>query len=469
MPLLKIHNNLDTNITDNEKFEIPNILNGDYLKSPKLKELGFSENKKYMPGGVNSPVRAFKAVGGEPFITERAEGAIITTTDGRKLIDFVGSWGPAIMGHNHPVIKAAIQEALDKGTGFGTPNTYELPLAKKIIELVPSIEKIRMVNSGTEATMSAIRLARGYTGRDKIIKFSGCYHGHSDGLLVKAGSGALTFGNPDSAGVPKSLACETLILPFNDIEALEKTFNQLPEQIAAVILEPYPANCGLILPIPGYFQNLRNLCTAHGTLLIFDEVMTGFRISLGGVQEKDNISPDLTTLAKIIGGGLPAAAFGGKAEIMNYLAPDGPVYQAGTLSGNPLAMAAGFAALELLQKTMPYERLNKMGLMIKEAILQGAKERDIPIQVSQVGSMFSFFFSEKPVLNYEDVLATKSTYFKHVFKFALDNGVFLPPSPFETCFISTAHEGPIIKQGAEVLYQAIKSIPPPPTRNAVQQ
>lgn len=418
----------------------------------------FEEGKKYIPGGVNSPVRAFKAVGGEPFITERADGAIITTTEGKKYIDFVGSWGPAIMGHNHPVIKASILEALDKGTSFGTPNTYELLLAKKIIDFIPSIEKIRMVNSGTEATMSAIRLARGYTSRDKIIKFSGCYHGHSDGLLVKAGSGALTFGNPDSAGVPKSYASETLILPFNNIEEIEKTFSQLPDQIAAIILEPYPANCGLILPIPGYLQKLREICTKYGTLLIFDEVMTGFRIGLTGVQGKENITPDLTTLAKIIGGGFPVAAFGGKAEIMDYLAPDGPVYQAGTLSGNPIGMAAGLAALELLEQEMPYDSLNKMGIIIKEAILQGAKEKGIPIQVPQVGSMFSFFFTDKPVLNYDDVLATNSSSFKQVFKYALDKDLFLPPSAFETCFISTAHEGEIIEKSAEILYQSIKSI-----------
>lgn len=418
----------------------------------------FEESKKYIPGGVNSPVRAFKAVGGEPFTTERADGAIITTTEGVKLIDFVGSWGPAILGHNHPGIRAAIQEALDKGTSFGTPNTYELRLAKKIIELVPSVEKIRMVNSGTEATMSAIRLARGYTGRDKIIKFAGCYHGHSDGLLVKAGSGALTFGNPDSAGVPKSYAAETIVLPFNSVEALERTFSQLPDQIAAVILEPYPANCGLLFPIPGYLKKLRELCTTNRTVMILDEVMTGFRVGLGGAQEREGICPDLTTFAKIIGGGLPAAAFGGRAEIMDYLSPEGPVYQAGTLSGNPLAMAAGLKALELLEKEMPYERLNKMGLIIKEAILKGAKEKGIAIQVPQVGSMFSFFFSEKPVLNMDDVLATKSEYFNRVFRYTLDHGVFLPPSAFETCFISTAHEGEFIKKSAEVIYNAIISL-----------
>lgn len=418
----------------------------------------FEEGKKYIPGGVNSPVHAFKAVGGEPFVTERADGAIISTTEGKKLIDFVGAWGPAILGHNHPAIRAAIEEALEKGTGYGTPNNYALRLAEKIVALVPSIEKIRMVSSGTEATMSAIRVARGYTGRDKIIKFSGCYHGHSDGLLVKAGSGALTFGNPDSAGVPKSYASETIVLPFNDIEVLEKTFHQFSDQIAAVILEPYPANCGLIFPIPGYLKKLRELCTTNRTVMILDEVMTGFRVALGGAQEREGIRPDLTTFAKIMGGGLPAAAFGGKAEIMDYLSPEGPVYQAGTLSGNPLAMAAGLKALELLEKEMPYERLNKMGLRVKEAILMGAKEKGIAIQVPQVGSMFSFFFSDKPVLNMDDVLASKSEHFKRVFKYALDHGVFLPPSAFETCFISTSHEGELIENGSEIIYKAIKSL-----------
>ncbi|OAI51110.1 glutamate-1-semialdehyde aminotransferase [Opitutia bacterium SCGC AG-212-L18] len=423
-----------------------------------LKENLFEECKKHIPGGVNSPVHAFKAVEGEPFITESAEGAIIKTTEGEELIDFVGAWGPAIFGHNHPEIRRAIEEALCKGTGYGTPNTYALLLAKKIIELVPSIEKIRMVSSGTEATMSAIRVARGYTGRDKIIKFSGCYHGHSDGLLVKAGSGALTFGNPDSAGVPKSYAAETLVLPFNNLAALEECFDKFNDQIAAVILEPYPANCGLLFPIPNYLKNLRQLCTQHKTVLIFDEVMTGFRVALGGAQEREGICPDLTTFAKIIGGGLPAAAFGGKAEIMDRLSPDGPVYQAGTLSGNPLAMAAGLKSLELLEETMPYENLNKMGLFIKNTILQASKEKGIPMQVPQVGSMFSFFFSEKPVLNLDDVLATKSNYFKQVFQYALNHGVFLPPSPFETCFISAAHQGSFIQQAAEVIYKAVKSL-----------
>lgn len=418
----------------------------------------FQEGLRYIPGGVNSPVRAFKAVGGEPFVVERGDGAIIWSVDGRDFIDFVGTWGPAIFGHNDLRIREAIVEALDKGTSFGMPTVYELRLAKKIVELVPSIEKIRMVNSGTEATMSAIRLSRGYTGRDKIIKFSGCYHGHSDGLLVKAGSGGLTFGNPDSAGVPRSYASETIILPFNDSGAIEESFSRFPGQIAAVILEPYPANCGLILPVPGFLKAVREICTANGAVMILDEVMTGFRVALGGAQEIEGIVPDLTTFAKIIGGGLPAAAFGGRAEIMDYLSPDGPVYQAGTLSGNPLAMAAGIKALELLERERPYECLEEMGGYIKNAILEAARERGIAMQVPQVGSMFSFFFSEKAVLNMDDVLATKSEYFKKVFKYVLDRGVFLPPSPFETCFISTAHEGDIIARSAEIIYNAIKAL-----------
>ena len=424
----------------------------------KISEKLFEESKQYIPGGVNSPVRSFNAVGGMPFITERADGATLTTIEGKTYIDFVGTWGPAILGHNHPIIRGAIEEALNKGTSFGTTNVYEIQLAKKIVELVPSIEKVRMVNSGTEATMSAIRLARGYTGRDKIVKFAGCYHGHSDGLLVKAGSGALTFGNPDSAGVPKAYASETLILPYNDVAALEDVFEKLGSEIACVIVEPYPANCGLILPEAGYLQQLRDICTKHGALLIFDEVMTGFRVGLGGVQAREEVLPDLTTLAKIIGGGLPVGAFGGKAEIMDYLAPLGPVYQAGTLSGNPLAMAAGLAALEILDEEQPYARLNNMGVMVKEAILKGAEERGIAIQVPQVGSMFSMFFTDKPVKNYEEAIQSNKEQFNQVFKYALDNGVFLAPSAFETCFISTAHEGDIIEKAAEVLYKAVKSI-----------
>jgi len=421
------------------------------------KEL-FEAAKKFIPGGVNSPVRAFRSVKGTPFTTEKAEGAFLYTVDGEKLIDFVGTWGPAIHGHNEPSIKKAIEAALEKGTSFGTPNPYEVVMAEKIVSIVPSIEKVRMVNSGTEATMSAIRLARGYTGRDKIIKFAGCYHGHVDSLLVKAGSGALTFGNPDSAGIPKAFANETIVLPYNDVEELTATFKEYGNELAGVILEPYPANCGLIFPDEGYLQTLRDLCTENGTVLIFDEVMTGFRVALGGVQEREGITPDLTALGKIIGGGLPVGAFGGKAEIMDKLSPVGPVYQAGTLSGNPLAMAAGICSLEMLQEKMPYDVLDKMGSALTNAVKEEAKKKGIALQMPQVGSMYAFFFTEKPVRNFEDVMASETELFKKVFKYALDKGVFLPPSPYETCFISTAHEGEAIEKATEVLCEAIKAL-----------
>ena len=310
----------------------------------------FERAKQLIPGGVNSPVRAFRSVGGAPFFTERAEGAHLHTADGKDLIDFVCTWGPAIHGHNDPDVRAAISQALEKGTSFGTPNPYEVEMAELIVEMVPSIEKVRMCNSGTEATMSAIRLARGYTKRDKIIKFAGCFHGHVDSLLVKAGSGALTLGNPDSAGIPASFAAETIVVEYNDADAIRAAFETHSGEIAALIVEPFPANCGFILPDQGYLALLRDLCYQHDTVLIFDEVMTGFRLAPGGVQERVSVTPDLTCLGKIIGGGLPVGAFGGKAEIMDQIAPLGPVYQAGTLSGNPLAMAAGIAALKKLKR-----------------------------------------------------------------------------------------------------------------------
>ncbi|MFZ9682684.1 MAG: glutamate-1-semialdehyde 2,1-aminomutase, partial [Cephaloticoccus sp.] len=317
----------------------------------------FARAQHLIPGGVNSPVRAFRSVGGAPFFVKSAQGATLTTADDRELIDFVCTWGPAIHGHNHPRIKAAIAAALEHGTSFGTPNPYEVEMAELIVRFFPSIQKVRMCNSGTEATMSAIRLARGFTRRDKIIKFAGCYHGHSDSLLIKAGSGALTHGNPDSAGVPASFARETVVLPYNNVAALEAAFAANPEQIAGVILEPYCGNVGFIIPDAGYLQAVREITAQHGALLIFDEVMTGFRLARGGVQELEGITPDLTTLGKIIGGGLPVGAFGGRADIMDCLAPTGPVYQAGTLSGNPLAMAAGIASLRLLDELNPYARL----------------------------------------------------------------------------------------------------------------
>jgi glutamate-1-semialdehyde 2,1-aminomutase len=419
----------------------------------------FEKALKLMPGGVNSPVRAFRSVGGTPFFTERADGCRLHTVDGDTLIDYVCTWGPAIHGHNPREIREAVAKALEHGTSFGTPNPYEVTMAELLIEIVPSLEKVRMCNSGTEATMSAIRLARGFTGRDKIIKFAGCYHGHVDSLLVKAGSGALTFGNPDSAGIPASFAGETLVLPFNDQDALTEAFATHGENIAAVILEPYPANCGLIPPKDGYLQFLRNLCTEKGSLLIFDEVMTGFRIAPGGVQEKEGVTPDLTALGKIIGGGLPVGAFGGRADVMGHLAPEGPVYQAGTLSGNPLAMAAGIAALKKLQEhPNNYEVLDMAGSCIAEALLEAASSKGIPLQVPQRGSMFCLFFSETPVTNFEEALASNADHYKKLFRYSLDNGVYLAPSAFETGFISTAHDRAAIEKTVDVLTAGIRAL-----------
>jgi len=400
----------------------------------------FERAKKVIPGGVNSPVRAFRSVGGTPFFTKQAKGCHLTTADVQTLLDYVCTWGPAIHGHDHPLIREAIAKALQHGTSFGTPGPDEVEMAELLARIVPSVEKVRMCNSGTEATMSSIRLARGFTGKSKIIKFAGCYHGHVDSLLVKAGSGALTFGNPDSAGIPESFAQETIVLPYNDLDAVSHAFAQTEEGIAAIIVEPYPANCGFILPEEGYLEGLRTLCSKNNAVLIFDEVMTGFRTALGGVQEKTGVTPDLTAMGKIIGGGLPVGAFGGKAEIMDYLAPLGPVYQAGTLSGNPLAMAAGIASLKLLLDSNPYENLNALGKQLAEGVKAIAQERSIPLQVPQVGSMYCLFFSEEPVLNFEQALASDGQLFNKLFQSCLKNGVYLPPSAYETCFISTSHQ-----------------------------
>jgi len=400
----------------------------------------FERAKKTIPGGVNSPVRAFRSVGGTPFFTKQAQGCHLTTVDDQKLLDYVCTWGPAIHGHDHPIIREAISGALNRGTSFGTPGPDEVEMAELLVDIVPSVEKVRMCNSGTEATMSSIRLARGFTGKSKIIKFAGCYHGHVDSLLVKAGSGALTFGNPDSAGIPESFAKETIVLPYNDLPAVEHAFSETEEGIAAIIVEPYPANCGFILPGQGYLEGLRKLCTENKAVLIFDEVMTGFRLGLGGVQERTGVIPDLCAMGKIIGGGLPVGAFGGKSEIMDFLAPLGPVYQAGTLSGNPLAMAAGIASLKLLQESTPYNHLEELGSKLASGILGIAQEYSIPLQVPQVGSMYCLFFSEKPVANFEDALASNGELFNKLFQHCLKNGVYLPPSAYETCFISAAHK-----------------------------
>jgi glutamate-1-semialdehyde 2,1-aminomutase len=399
----------------------------------------FTKAKKLIPGGVNSPVRAFRSVGGTPFFTKKASGCRLTTADDKELIDYVCTWGPAIHGHDHPKIREAIANALSNGTSFGTPGPAEVEMAELLVEVVPSVQKVRMCNSGTEATMSAIRLARGYTGKDKIIKFAGCYHGHVDSLLVKAGSGALTLGNPDSAGIPKSLAKETVVLPFNDTQAVEQAFKSQPDQIAAIIVEPFPANCGLILPLPGYLESLRRICTENNAVLIFDEVMTGFRLGIGGVQELTNVIPDLTAMGKIIGGGLPVGAFGGKSEIMDQLAPLGPVYQAGTLSGNPLAMAAGIASLKMLRDDAPYKHLENTGQQLAKGLQDIAHDKGVPLQIPQIGSMYCLFFSEEKVNNFEQAISCNHMSFNSVFHKMIEHGVYLPPSSYETCFISTKH------------------------------
>jgi glutamate-1-semialdehyde 2,1-aminomutase len=423
-----------------------------------LSESLFARARQLIPGGVNSPVRAFRSVGGAPFFVKAARGATLITADDRELIDFVCTWGPAIHGHNHPRIKAAIAAALENGTSFGTPNPSEVEMAELIVQFVPSIQKVRMCNSGTEATMSAIRLARGFTRRDKIIKFSGCYHGHSDSLLMKAGSGALTHGHPDSAGVPASFAAETVVLPYNDRAAIEAAFAANPGQLACVIIEPYCGNVGFIMPDPGYLAFLREITARHGSVLIFDEVMTGFRIAKGGVQERDAIVPDLTCLGKIIGGGLPVGAFGGRADIMDLLAPLGPVYQAGTLSGNPLAMAAGIAGLRLLEEQNPYARLDALGRQLRDAVLSAGRTKGLPVQVPQCGSMFSIFFTDAPVRDYATALRGDAQLFGRFFHACLERGVYLAPSAYEAGFLSTAHDGVAITRACEILSDAIAGL-----------
>jgi glutamate-1-semialdehyde 2,1-aminomutase len=437
------------------------------IQSEKL----FAEALKYIPGGVNSPVRAFRAVGGQPFFVNRAKGAHIWDVDGNELIDYVCTWGPAILGHAHPKIISAVKAAASHGTSFGIPNPFEVTMAKLICSLVPGMQKVRMTNSGTEACMSAIRLARGFTKRDKIIKFDGCYHGHVDSLLVKAGSGALTFGHPDSAGVPAAFTQHTIVLPFNDVEAVQAAFAANKNKIAGIIIEPVPGNAGLYLPKPDYLAFLRKITKANGALLVFDEVMTGFRLAPGGAQERFGIAPDLTCLGKIIGGGLPVGAFGGRADIMNLIAPLGPVYQAGTLSGNPLAMAAGIAALEELggsrresayskkinkrdakpkidqsgltfaatKKADAYARLEERGAQLEAGMKDAAKLAGVPVTFNRCGSMFCAYFTGHPVWNLADAMKSDRERFKKYFHGMLAEGVYFAPSQFEAGFISTAH------------------------------
>ncbi len=407
---------------------------------PRVKsEQLFAEALKRIPGGVNSPVRAFRAVGGQPFFVNRALGAKVFDVDGNAYIDYVGTWGPAILGHAYPKIIRAVQQTAESGTSFGIPNPLEVTMANLVCAAVPSLQKVRLCNSGTEATMSAIRLARGFTKRDKIIKFDGCYHGHADSLLVKAGSGALTFGNPDSAGVPAAFTQHTIVLPFNDVAAVEAAFAANPGQIAGIILEPVPGNAGLYLPLPGYLESLRRITAEQGALLIFDEVMTGFRLAWGGAQECFGITPDLSCFGKIIGGGLPVGAFGGRAEIMDCLAPLGPVYQAGTLSGNPLALAAGIAALEELSDRKTYDRLETLGAQLETGMRETAKAANIPVQFKRIGSMFCGYFTSEPVNNLAEALKSDRQRFAKYFHGMLEAGIYLAPSQFEAGFICAAH------------------------------
>jgi glutamate-1-semialdehyde 2,1-aminomutase len=418
----------------------------------------FADAQGRIPGGVNSPVRALRNVGGEPFFVDRAAGSKIWDVDGKEYIDYVGSWGPALLGHAPQVVVDAVRDAATRGLSFGIPNPFEVELAELICQWMPSIEKIRMVNSGTEAAMSAIRLARGFTGRDKIIKFDGCYHGHADSLLVQAGSGALTHGRPDSAGVPKSFADLTISLPFNDVDLVRKAFAENKNQIACVILEPIPANAGLYFPKENFLSILREECSKCGALLIFDEVMTGFRVARGGAQEIYGIKPDLTVLGKVIGGGLPVGAFGGRAEIMDQLSPDGPVYQAGTLSGNPLAMVAGLAQLREMERIDAWKILEDLGAQLEKLTRDAIAELKVELTFHRIGSMFCLFFARGPIM---DLVAAKRSDRKKFAKFfhgCLERGVYFAPSQFETGFISTAHIPEDIETTAKVVREALRSL-----------
>ncbi len=407
-------------------------------QNQKSKEL-FSKAKTVIPGGVNSPVRAFKAVGGDPLFIRAAKGAYLTDEDGNRYIDMINSWGPMILGHGHEKVEEAVREAVADSPSFGAPGKREVEIAELIVNMVPSIEKVRMVNSGTEATMSAIRLARGYSGKDKIIKFEGCYHGHGDSFLIAAGSGVMTMGSPDSPGVTAGTAKDTLLAPFNDLDAVEKLVELNKGEIAAIILEPVVGNMGCVLPRAGFLEGLRKLCNNNEIVLIFDEVMTGFRLARGGAQERFGVIPDMTTLGKIIGGGLPVGAYGGRKEIMDYISPDGPVYQAGTLSGNPVAMAAGIAVLtELNNDPTTYQRLEDISSKIVNGIKEVLREFELPYTVNHIGSMYSLFFTEKEVINFDTAKSCNTTLFGEYFKAMLNNGIYLAPSQFESLFVSTA-------------------------------
>ena len=400
----------------------------------------FEQAKKTIPGGVNSPVRAFSGVGGSPRFIEKADGAYIFDADGKKYIDYVGSWGPMILGHNHPKIREAVLKAVENGLSFGAPTELEVTMAEKVIEMVPSMEQVRMVSSGTEATMSAIRLARGFTNRDKILKFEGCYHGHADCLLVKAGSGALTLGQPSSPGIPEDFAKHTLTATYNDLESVKTIFEQYPEEISCIIIEPVAGNMNCIPPIDGFLQGLRAICDQYGALMIIDEVMTGFRVSKSGAQGHYGVTPDLTTLGKVIGGGMPVGAFGGRKDVMQFIAPTGPVYQAGTLSGNPIAMSAGLAQMEALCEEGVYEQLAAKTEYIAEGFKAAANKHGIPMAINYVGGMFGFFFTdEETVTNFAQVTKCDTALFAEFYHLMLDEGVYLAPSAYEAGFLSLAH------------------------------
>ncbi|WP_031513671.1 glutamate-1-semialdehyde 2,1-aminomutase [Desulfofalx alkaliphila] len=425
-----------------------------YEKSKKL----YADAQQYIPGGVNSPVRAFKSVGGDPLFIERGDGAYMWDVDGNRYVDYVGSWGPLILGHRHPAVVDALQHCLGLGTSYGAPTELETQLARMVVDAVPSIEMVRMVNSGTEATMSALRLARGYTNRNKIVKFEGCYHGHADFLLIKAGSGALTLGVPTSPGVPASIAGNTITAPFNDLDTLKKIFEMEGEDIAAVILEPVPGNMGVILPKAGFLEGLRELTKEYGSLLIFDEVMSGFRVAYGGAQSIYKIDPDLTCLGKVIGGGLPVGAYGGKREIMEQISPAGPIYQAGTLSGNPLAMTAGIATLKELAKPGVYEELERKSEKLAQGLGEAAKEAGVPMSQNRVGSMLCTFFTSEEVVDFKTACSSDTEKFGRFFRAMLDEGVYLAPSQFEAAFMSVAHSDEDIDFTIEAARKAFKKL-----------
>lgn len=424
-----------------------------------MSDLLFSESQKYIPGGVNSPVRAFKSVGGAPVFFKRAKGAYVYDSDDKEYIDYVGSWGPMILGHAHPDVIEAVKTCADNGLSFGAPTEIETGMAKLVTELVPSIDKVRMVSSGTEAAMSAIRLARGFTGRDKIIKFEGCYHGHADSLLVKAGSGALTLGVPTSPGVPADLAQHTITLEYNNPEQVISVFKDIGEQIAAVAVEPVAGNMNCIPATQEFLQTLRDTCTEYGSVLLFDEVMSGFRVALGGAQSVYNITPDITVLGKVIGGGMPVGAFGGRNEIMDYIAPDGPVYQAGTLSGNPMAMTAGLTTLKLISDKGFFSQLSDKTEQLARGLLSAAKDADIPLTCNHMGGMFGFFFSEdEKIERFSQVMACDTERFNQFFHGMLDKGVYLAPSSFEAGFVSNAHTSEDIRTTIEAAADVFKRL-----------